>query len=323
MKQYDNFIEKSNISEVYTYPESFVPFIEVIIDGESNVFIGKEVVTFLNKAIDYGVITEEIENAIVNETDGIFDRGWGYEYNPPSRLLEYENSFRDDHRAIQNHLNYYISKNISQISKLKERFQEILGFDPAEGLCHSLIYFIVLIGIKSKEDFAQLFESDNIIDEQDIIRYIDKKEKQTYQLLVILVLSQYLPALDVQSFKKRENIPFSENIVLYKQNYDFDLEEQINIDKEKLNRTLNKIKIGYYVHFALDYDITNIDQPDGSFGHSMLIYKEEDDKYIFVDPNNGAIVNLTLNEVCETIIKANHYYLYNECILRHNSVPDQ
>lgn len=75
---------------------------------------------------------------------------------------------------------------------MKNRFEGILGFDPQIGLCHSLSYFVVLLGLKNKEDFDKFFKLDYTVSEQDFVAYINRKERQTAQLFIMDVFDTVL-----------------------------------------------------------------------------------------------------------------------------------
>lgn len=133
-------------------------------------------------------------------------------------------------------------------------------------------------------------------------------------------LSQFLPILDVQSSKKREGDTFYSDETIYEQLCD-DLSSTkvwIDTEQEQIKRVLNDVEIGCYLEFSSFCFTYNRADVKGA-GHFMLLYKAENDKYIFFDSNKGAvgfcpstgIANFTLEEVCRVMELAVNYYSYN------------
>ncbi|GFQ64832.1 integrase core domain protein [Trichonephila clavata] len=94
-----------------------------------------------------------------------------------------------------------------------DRFEEILGFDPEEDLCHPLNYFITLLELKNMEDFAGFLRSADVVPEQDFIDYIDGRKEQTTELLMMQILLQFLPILHIQSIERREGDQFYDKTI--------------------------------------------------------------------------------------------------------------
>ncbi|WP_264719720.1 hypothetical protein [Wolbachia endosymbiont (group B) of Eucosma cana] len=90
-------------------------------------------------------------------------------------------------------------------------------------------------------------------------------------------------------------------------------------NQEQIKRVLNDVEIGCYLEFNYFCYAHNRGGFIEDEGHSMLVYKAENDKYIFFDPNKGAvgfcpdtgIANFTLEEVCRAMELAVNYYSYD------------
>lgn len=204
---------------------------------------------------------------------------------------------------------------------MKDRFEETLDFDPQKGLCHSLSYFITFVKLENRQDFVAFLESNNIISEQDFMNYIDEKKEQTKKLLMMQFLSQFLPILDVQSIERREGDQFYYDETIYKKLYNnfSSTELWIYTEQEQIKCALNDVEIECYLEFSYFCDAYNRGGFIEDEGHSMLVYKAENDKYIFFDPNKGAIgfcpdtgiANFTLEEVCRAMELAVNHYSYD------------
>ncbi|WP_255563447.1 hypothetical protein [Wolbachia endosymbiont of Bemisia tabaci] len=235
---------------------------------------------------------------------------------------EQYNKLFESEQAVQFHLNDFMSDSISGIEQLKSRFEEILDFDPEEGLCHPLNYFITFIRLENRQDFVQFLESGNIISEQDFMDYIDGRKEQTIELLMMQFLLQFLPILDVQSIERREGDSFYDETIYEQACNDLSSAEVwVYTNQEQIKRALNGVEIGCYLEFSFSCYACNgaDDEDDENIAHSMLVYKAENDKYIFFDPSKGAVgfcpntgvANFTLEEVSRTIELAVNHYSYN------------
>ncbi|WP_353285189.1 hypothetical protein [Wolbachia endosymbiont (group A) of Beris morrisii] len=298
-------------------------------------------------------ISKNVKQGIIKDVEGIRRKNGRYSYKVPvlSPEEQYEELF-ESKQAIRFDLNHFMSSNISKSMNLKNRFEETLGFDPEEGLCHPLNYFITAIGLKNKEDFAKLLKHDYVVSEQDFIAYVDTGQGQTTKLLAIQVLAQCLPVLDVQSIDRREGESFYDEMIYDQLCKDLSLmRRQVNIDQEQVKRALKDVGTERYLEFIFacgtyckkngtdnsyytsnsdsDYPIDNNDY-NVSSAHSMLVYKAENSKYIFFDPNEGAVgfcpdtgvANLTSEEICKTLELAVNLYSYDQYIEDFLIVPD-
>uniref|UniRef100_A0AAU7YMN3 Uncharacterized protein n=1 Tax=Wolbachia endosymbiont of Oeneis ivallda TaxID=3171168 RepID=A0AAU7YMN3_9RICK len=330
MPKYVNYIAESIVLKVYTDKKNAkIRVFSKTKDGEIEKTLSKQqIVEFLNLFTNIRnqgnkelAISKNIERGIVEDIEGIRRENGRYVYKAPDLSAEEQyNKLFESEQAIQFHLNAFMSENISKIAQLKNRFEEILDFDPKEGLCHPLNYFITFIRLENRQDFVQFLESDNIISEQDFMDYIDGRKEQMIKLLTIQFLSQFLPILDVQSIKKREGDPFYSDETIYEQLCD-DLSSTkvwIDTNQEQIKRVLNDVEIGCYLEFSSFCFTYNRADVKGA-GHSMLVYKAENDKYIFFDSNKGAvgfcpstgIANFTLEEVCKVMELAVNRYSYD------------
>lgn len=154
------------------------------------------------------------------------------------------------------------------------------------------------------------------------MNYIDEKKEQTKKLLMMQFLSQFLPILDIQSIERREGEQFYYNETIYKQlcNNLSSAEVWIYTEQEQIKCALNDVEIGCYLEF--NYFCSAYNRADDVIErdrHSMLVYKAESDKYIFFDPNKGAVcfcpdtgaANFTLEEVCRAMELAVNHYSYD------------
>ncbi|WGJ62352.1 hypothetical protein [Wolbachia endosymbiont of Frankliniella intonsa] len=300
-------------------------------DGEVEKTLSKQqIVEFLNLFTNIRnqgnkeiAISKNIERGIVEDIEGIRRENGRYVYKAPDLSAEEQyNKLFESEQAIQFHLNDFMSDSISEIGQLKSRFEEILDFDPEEGLCHPLNYFITFIRLENRKDFVQFLESGNIISEQDFMDYIDGRKEQTIELLMMQFLLQFLPVLDVQSIERREGDPFYDETIYEQACNDLSSTEVwVYTNQEQIKRALNDVKIGCYLEFSFSCYACNgaDDEDDENIAHSMLVYKAENDKYIFFDPSKGAIgfcpdtgvANFTLEEVCRAIELAVNHYSYN------------
>ncbi|WP_395461279.1 hypothetical protein [Wolbachia endosymbiont (group B) of Ablattaria laevigata] len=330
MPKYLNRIAQSIVLKVYTDKKH--PRVKVFCktedreDGQVETRLSKqEIAEFLNQFANKGKhqisISKNVEQGIIKDIEGIRRENGRYVYKAPDLSAEGQyNKLFENEQAIQFNLNAFMSSSVSKIAQLKDRFKEILGFDPEEGLCHSLNYFITFIKLENKQDFVKFLESDNIISEQDFMNYIDERKEQTKKLLMMQFLSQFLPILDIQSIEKREGDPFYYDEIIYKQlcNDLSSTKVWIDTEQEQIKHVLNNVEIGCYLEFNSFCFTHNRADVKGA-GHSMLVYKAENDKYIFFDSNKGAVgfcpdtgaANFTLEEVCRVMELAVNRYSYD------------
>ncbi|MFP3028337.1 MAG: hypothetical protein ACEY3L_19610 [Wolbachia sp.] len=334
MPKYVNRIAQSIVLKVYTDKEH--PRVKVFCktedreDGQVETRLSKqEIAEFLNQFANKGKhqisISKNVEQGIIKDIEGIRRENGRYVYKAPDLSAEEQyNKLFESEQAIQFDLNTFMSSSISEIAQQKDRFEEILGFDPEEGLCHSLNYLITFMKLENRQDFVQFLESDNIICiKQDFMDYIDGRKEQTTKLLMMQFLSQFLPIINVQSIEKREGDPFYCHEKIYEQLYKaLSLTEVwIYTDQEQIKRALNDVEIECYLEFScFGYACNKAGNKDNkSMAHSMLVYKARNDKYVFFDPDKGAVgvcpntgaANFTLEEVCRTIELAVRNYSYD------------
>ncbi|MFT4327600.1 MAG: hypothetical protein AB3P07_03165 [Wolbachia pipientis] len=332
MPKYVNYIAESIVLKVYTDKKNAkIRVFSKTKDGEIEKTLSKQqIVEFLNLFTNIRnqgnkelAISKNIERGIVEDIEGIRRENGRYVYKAPDLSAEEKyNKLFESEKAIQFDLNAFMSENISKIAQLKNRFEEILDFDPKEGLCHPLNYFITFIRLENRQDFVQFLESDNIISEQDFMDYIDGRKEQTIKLLMIQFLSQFLPILDVQTIKEREGDPLYYHEIIYMKLCGNLSLTKVRVDtkQEEIKRVLNDVEIGCYLEFNYFCRAYNrADDVIETDGHSMLVYKAESDKYIFFDPNKGAVgfcpdtgaANFTLEEVCRAMELAVNHYSYD------------
>lgn len=331
MPKYVNRIAQSIVLKVYTDKKH--PKVRVFLktedreDGQSEKILSKQqIAVFLNQFTNRGkhqiAISKNVEQGIIKDIEGIHRENDRYVYKAPDLSAEGQyNKLFESEQAIQFNLNAFMSDSISEIPQLKDRFEEILDFDPKKGLCHSLNYFITFIKLENRQDFVEFLESDNIISEQDFMNYIDGKKEQTTKLLMMQFLSQFLPILDIQSIKRREGDQLYYDETIYKKlrNNLSSTELWIYIDQEQIKCALNDVEIECYLEFNYFCYACNGADVIKDDGHSMLVYKAENDKYIFFDSNKGAVgfcpntgvANFTLEEVCRAIELAVNHYSYD------------
>ncbi len=316
MPKYVNRIAESIVLKVYTDKKNAKIRVfyktEDREDGQVEEILSKhQIAEFLNQFANRGkhktAISKNVEQGIIKDIEGIHRENGRYVYKAPDLSAEEQyNKLFESEKAIQFNLNTFMSDSISKIVQLKDRFEEILGFSLERGLCHSLNYFVTFLKLENRQDFVGFLESDNIISEQDFMNYIDGRKEQTIKLLMMKFLSQFLPILDVQSIKKREGDTFYSDETIYEQLCD-DLSSTkvwIDTEQEQIKHVLNNVEIGCYLEFNSFCFTHNRADVKGA-GHSMLVYKAENDKYIFFDSNKGAVgfcpdtgaANFTLEEV--------------------------
>ncbi len=331
MPKYVNRIAQSIVLKVYTDKEH--PRVKVFYktedreDGQIETRLSKQEIAeflnqFANKEKHQISISKNVEQGIIKDIEGIRRENGRYVYKAPDLSAEEQyNKLFESEQAIQFNLNDCISDSILQIAQLKDRFEEILDFDPKKGLCHSLSYFITFVKLENRQDFVAFLESDNIISEQDFMNYIDGKKEQTKKLLMMQFLSQFLPILDIQSIERREGDQLYYDETIYKKlcNNLSSAELWIYTEQEQIKCALNDVGIGCYLEFSYFCYACNEEDVIEDGGHSMLVYKAENDKYIFFDPNKGAvgfcpdtgIANFTLEEVCRAMELAVNHYSYD------------
>ncbi|WP_264682846.1 MULTISPECIES: hypothetical protein [unclassified Wolbachia] len=328
MPKYVNRIAQSIVLKVYTDKKH--PRIRLFFKTKNGkieqAFSKEEIADFLNKFDTIRkhkmAISKNIERGIIKNIKSIRKENGRYVYKAPSLSAERQyNKLFESEQAIQFDLNNCMSDSISKIVQLKDRFEEVLSFDPKEGLCHSLNYLITFMKLENRQDFVAFLESDNIISEQDFMNYINGKKEQTIKLLMMQFLSQFLPIIDVQGIKRREGDPFYYDEIIYKQlcNDLSSTKVWVYTNQEQIKRFLNDVKIGCYLEFSYFCYACNEEDVIEDEGHSMLVYKAENDKYIFFDPNKGAVgfcpdtgaANFTLEEVCRVMELAVNHYSYD------------
>ncbi|QEK89361.1 hypothetical protein [Wolbachia endosymbiont of Chrysomya megacephala] len=330
MPKYVNRIAESIVLKVYTDKKNAKIRVfyktEDREDGQVEEILSKhQIAEFLNQFANRGkhktAISKNVEQGIIKDIEGIHRENGRYVYKAPDLSAEEQyNKLFESEKAIQFNLNTFMSDSISKIVQLKDRFEEILGFSLERGLCHSLNYFVTFLKLENRQDFVGFLESDNIISEQDFMNYIDGRKEQTIKLLMMKFLSQFLPILDVQSIKKREGDTFYSDETIYEQLCD-DLSSTkvwIDTEQEQIKHVLNNVEIGCYLEFNSFCFTHNRADVKGA-GHSMLVYKAENDKYIFFDSNKGAVgfcpdtgaANFTLEEVCRVMELAVNRYSYD------------
>jgi PAS domain-containing protein len=186
VKKYVNSITESNTLKVYTSEDNSQIKVFFKIENEEidRIFSGQEVVKFLNQTTNIRdhenkfAISKNVEQGIIRDVEGIRKENGRYVYKVPD--LSNEEQYRElfeSGQAIKFNLNDFMLDSISKIVHLKGRFEEILGFDPEEGLCQSLNYFITLLGLKNREDFVEFLKSGDIVSEQDFIAYVDRRKE--------------------------------------------------------------------------------------------------------------------------------------------------
>ncbi|WP_264336341.1 MULTISPECIES: hypothetical protein [unclassified Wolbachia] len=328
MPKYVNRIAQSIVLKVYTDKKH--PRIRLFFKTKNGkieqAFSKEEIADFLNKFDTIRkhkmAISKNIERGIIKNIKSIRKENGRYVYKAPSLSAERQyNKLFESEQAIQFDLNNCMSDSISKIVQLKDRFEEVLSFDPKEGLCHSLNYLITFMKLENRQDFVGFCKSGNIISEQDFMNYINGKKEQTIKLLMMQFLSQFLPIIDVQGIKRREGDPFYYDEIIYKQlcNDLSSTKVWVYTNQEQIKRFLNDVKIGCYLEFSYFCYACNEEDVIKDEGHSMLVYKAENDKYIFFDPNKGAVgfcpdtgaANFTLEEVCRVMELAVNHYSYD------------
>lgn len=345
MPQYINDVSESNISRVSTINNTSQIEVFYKVEKKLRTLSGLEIAEFLNQTTDSKnngrnrAITKNVEEGIICNVTGIYkDKNGEYQYIEPTLNLmlrelvvklvvnqmtlvqqKYQSLFQNQ-QAISLNLNYIVSNSISNIPKLKERYEKILGLDPRIGSCQSLSYFVTLTGLSSKKDFSMLLKSADMITEQDIIDCLSGKKEKTYQLFTILVLSQCLPALNVHNIEKRENHELFNDILFCKLKCFPHLtitKQIISLEEQKeLECILYKAKSGCYIELICSYcsDYTSSEKANYET-HSMLIYTKNG-KCFFFDSNYGVtglhpetgLPNLTPKEVCDIVVSAVDFY---------------
>ncbi len=333
VNKYVNHIDESNILRVYTSEDNSqikVFFKTANKEKEiDRIFSGQEVVKFLNQATSIrdhenkSAISKNVEQGIIRDVEGIHRENGRYVYKSDLLAEEQYRELFDSRQAMKFNLNDFMSDSISKIVHLRSRFEGILGFDPEEGLCQPLIYFITLLGLKSREDFAKLLKSGDVVSEQDFIAYVDGRKEQTTGLLATQILLQFLPILHIQSIEKREGDQFYDKTIYEQECNDLSSTEVwVHINQEKVKCALDNVEIECCLEFNFSCYTCNegdSDDDDENIAHSMLAYKAENGKYIFFDPNRGAVgfcpntgvANFTSEEVCRAVELAVNFYSYN------------
>ncbi|MFP3014994.1 MAG: hypothetical protein ACEY3B_01545 [Wolbachia sp.] len=331
VKKYINSITESNILKVYTSEDNsqIKVFFKIANEEIDRIFSGQEVVKFLNQTTNIrdhenkSAISKNVKQGIIRDVEGIHRENGRYVYKAPilSPSKQYKKLFKSE-KAIQFNLNDFMSDSISKLVHLKDRFEEILGFDPEEGLCHPLNYFITLLELKNMGDFAGFLRSADVVPEQDFIDYIDGRKEQTTELLMTQILLQFLPILHIQSIERREGDQFYDKTIYEQECNDLSSTEiWVHINQEKVKCALDNVEIECYLEFNFSCYACNEggSDDDENIAHSMLVYKAENGKYIFFDPNRGAVgfcpntgvANFTSEEICRAVELAINFYSYN------------
>lgn len=330
MPKYVNHTAESIVSKVYTDKKNVKVRVSLKTVNEEieKIFSKQQIAEFLNQSTNIRnrknelTISKNIEQGITEDIEGIRRENGRYVYKAPNlSAKEQYNKLFESEQAVQFNLNDFMSDSISNVVQLKGRFEKILDFDPEEGLCHPLNYFITLIGLENRKDFSG-FKFGNVVSEQDFIDYIDERKEQTTELLIMKILLQFLPILHIQSIERRERELFYDETIYEQECNDLSSTEVwAHTNQEKVKYALDNVEIGCYLEFSFSCYACNGegDENDDNISHSILIYKAENSKYIFFDPNRGAIgfcpntevANFTSEEVCRAVELAVNSYSYN------------
>lgn len=330
MPKYVNHTAESIVSKVYTDKKNVKVRVSLKTVNEEieKIFSKQQIAEFLNQSTNIRnrknelTISKNIEQGITEDIEGIRRENGRYVYKAPNlSAKEQYNKLFESEQAVQFNLNDFMSDSISNVVQLKGRFEKILDFDPEEGLCHPLNYFITLIGLENRKDFSG-FKFGNVVSEQDFIDYIDERKEQTTELLIMKILLQFLPILHIQSIERRERELFYDETIYEQECNDLSSTEVwAHTNQEKVKCALDNVEIGCYLEFSFSCYACNGegDENDDNISHSILIYKAENSKYIFFDPNRGAIgfcpntevANFTSEEVCRAVELAVNSYSYN------------
>lgn len=234
----------------------------------------------------------------------------------------------------------------------KERYKEIykglankIGSSIDKGVCDYLCNIATLTNaVSSQKNFLRVFPNFNPNSEQ----YEKEKGKRSEKSIELLnklestsatgndkILVNFANYIQIQTYELFKHVPFStlsvkdhKNILKRDTNT-----EQRNIDKGTLDEALNKMKIGDERKIWIS-DIRRksskksftgrlklILSPVGkeavrgmqhNTGHSMLIYKAEEGKFNFFDPNMGFLEGLTAHQIFATF--AHSFNLVNQVI---------
>ena len=323
MKRYINSALNSQILEIYTSKNQITVCFKVKNGKIYKSFFGQQIaylVNIINSIVEKTgsiPVSQDVEQGIIRDVIGINKQDYRYLYEEPV-YRQYKKLFEDKKRAINCNLNSILSENISKNLQLRKRFKEICELEPGNGVCNSLNYLIVLAELTNREDFKTLLGVD--------------LQNEIYDLEIILL--KLLPFLNTQNFRKRENHFTSDDYLVYKCYSKFSpTVEDISfpIDYTQFTYSLERVHPGYYIELQLRVIVEyKNDDYDCDCSHSMLIYKGNNKKYIFFDPNEGAIgfnssngdSCLAINELFEIIRILINKYSYYEYIYKDNSLPD-
>ncbi|MFP3014820.1 MAG: hypothetical protein ACEY3B_00630 [Wolbachia sp.] len=230
----------------------------------------------------------------------------------------------------------------------KERYKGLankIGSSIDKGVCEYLCNIATLTNaVSSQKNFLRVFPNFNPNSEQ----YEKEKGKRSEKSIALLnklkstpttgsakILINFANCIQIQTYELFKHIPFStlsvknhKNILKRDTNT-----EQRNIDKETLDKALNEMKIGDERKIWIS-DIRRksskksftgrlklILSPVGkeairgmqhSAGHAMMIYKAEEGKFNFFDPNMGFLEGLTAHQISATF--AHSFNLVNQAI---------
>ncbi|MGL9757973.1 MAG: hypothetical protein ACR5LA_03805 [Wolbachia sp.] len=330
IKEYVNDIYGSQISKIHLLKGDEVRVFFKNANGKAfdRTFSKRDIAEFLNQTIEIEdfVITQDIENGIACNIKGIYKDSKGkYQYTEiisyaqvKSAYEEYTQKFKREDGIIFK-LNRHISTAIGNMPTLSGWYKKILGFNPQNGLCNPLSNLIVSMKLESREDFSSFFDRlKNEITEQDIIDYLNCKGEKERQLHLILVLSECLPILCLYDAKKSKSFVLSENTLRNKQKFSFDpkTKKQAYISQKQLEHALDNTESEHYIMFSCRRRYYYKDGKLNKDGHAMLIYKGENNRYIFFDVNIGVvgfcsktgIAQLERNDVLDLINLAIYYY---------------
>lgn len=224
----------------------------------------------------------------------------------------------------------------------KERYKEIykglankIGSSIDKGVCDYLCNIATLTNaVSSQKNFFRVFPHFNPNSEQ----YEKEKGKRSEKSIELLNKLESTPAtgnpkilvnfanyIQIQTYELFKHVPFS---TLSVKDYNNILKrdtntEQRNIDKGTLDKALNKMKIGAERKIWIS-DIGRksskksftgrlklilspmgkeaVKGMQGNAGHSMMIYKAEEGKFNFFDPNIGFLEGLTAHQISTTFV---------------------
>ncbi|APR98734.1 ankyrin repeat domain-containing protein [Wolbachia endosymbiont of Folsomia candida] len=261
-----------------------------------------------------------------------YKRAFYKEFGVSSSLLEIKESDRENTYTAELYKELFegeqASKNadfhdnitnfISRIEPIQTLSEKILGHSPNLGICNALCSFIAAVKPENKKDFDEIMETFsnesheritfyNKVNEKDFSDYLQGNTQDLSKediFLFATMIVENLSILNTKNAETRKELSLDDNVLFFETLNECNEDKQVQINLKVLKEILEKASIGDYVQFGFGVGADNTSYA----GHAVLVNKSANDRYLFFDPNVGAIgfdkngtPDLTLEQLSEVM----------------------